>query len=81
MNNYQLIPLQSIAGGAGAEDTAWLEGGTGCANSAISSNAYFSSPEYQKMLTSTADFYKTVAPLVNNTLAADQITFKNAYAS
>lgn len=81
MNNYQLIPLQSIASGAGAEDTAWLQGGTGCANAAISSNAYFSSPEYQSMLKSTADFYKTVAPLVNNTLPADQITYKNAYSS
>lgn len=83
MNNYQLIPIQSLASGAGtgAEDSAWLQGGSGCANAAISSNAYYTSPEYQSTLAATNDFYKTLAPLVANTLTDDQISFKNAYTS
>lgn len=81
MNNYQLIPIQSLASGAGAEDAAWLQGGSGCANAAISSNAYYTSPEYQSTLAATNGFYKTMAPLVNQTLTDDQISFKNAYTS
>lgn len=81
MDGYQLIPLRSIANAAGAEDAPWLQGTTNCAKAAISSNAYYTSPEYMKTLTATADFYKTLAPLVNNTLANDQISFKNAYTS
>lgn len=81
MNNYQLIPLQSVANAAGAEDAAWLEGGSGCALATISSNNYYTSPEYKSTLAATADFYKTLAPLVNNTLPADQISYKNAYTS
>ncbi|MCJ1260584.1 hypothetical protein MMC22_000446 [Lobaria immixta] len=79
MNNYQLIPLQSVATGVGSEDTAWLQGATNCANALISSNAYYTSPQYQNTLKATADFYKSLAPLVNNTFADDQISYKNAY--
>lgn len=81
MNNYQLIPLQSVATGVGSEDTAWLQGATNCANALISSNAYYTSPQYQNTLKATADFYKSLAPLVNNTFADDQISYKNAYTS
>lgn len=81
MNNYQLIPLQSVAAGAGSEDSAWLQGGFGCAKGTISSNAYYTSSEYQSTLAATNDFYKTLAPLVNNTLTDDQISFRNAYTS
>lgn len=81
MNNYQLIPLQSVASGVGAEDSSWLQGTTGCAKAAISSNAYYTSPEYQSTLKATADFYKSLAPLVNKSFADDEISFKNAYTS
>ncbi|MCJ1470075.1 hypothetical protein MMC07_008720 [Pseudocyphellaria aurata] len=79
MNNYQLIPLQSVANSVGAEDASWLQGTTGCALATISSNNYYLSSEYKSTLAATADFYKTLAPLVNNTLPADQISYKNAY--
>lgn len=82
MNNYQLIPLQSVASAAGAEDTVWLQGGAGsCAKATISSNNYFTSPEYQNAMKSTTDFYKSLAPFINTTFTDDQASFKNAYSS
>ena len=81
MNNYQLIPLQTVASGFAAEDNTWLQSASGCANALISSNNYFLSPQYKSVLASTADFYKSLAPLVNNSFADAEISFKNAYAS
>ena len=81
MDNYQLIPLAQIALGAGAEDAPWLQGGSGCANALTSSNAYYSSAEYQKTLAATSSFYKSLVPLVNNVYPDDSTTFKNAYLS
>lgn len=81
MDNYQLIPLSVVASGAGSEDAAWLQGGTGCANALVSSNAYYTSAEYTKTLAATADFYKSLVPLVSNVYPADFVTYKNAYLS
>lgn len=81
MNNFQLIPLQVVGAGAGAEDTPWLQSGSGCANSIISSNNYFTSPQYKTILNSTADFYKSLTPLINDTFVDADISFKNAYSS
>lgn len=80
-DNYQLIPLQAVQAGAGSEDSAWLQGQVNCANAQISSNAFYSSSEYKNTLASTADFYNTLAPLVENTYSGDQISFRNAYTS
>ncbi|KAL8815743.1 MAG: hypothetical protein Q9191_008429 [Dirinaria sp. TL-2023a] len=79
LDGYQLIPVQTVTSGTGSEDSAWLQGAGNCANAISSSNEYFSSPEYNQLLNSTGDFYKGLAPVVNATFGADQLTYKNAY--
>ncbi|KAG9200255.1 hypothetical protein G6514_007468 [Epicoccum nigrum] len=79
LSGYQLIPVNTIETGAGSEDSGWLQDASSCANAKISSNNYFSSAQYQDTLKATGDFYKSLVPVVNATLAADQVTFKNAY--
>ncbi|KAF1933521.1 phosphoglycerate mutase-like protein [Didymella exigua CBS 183.55] len=79
LSGYQLIPVNTIATGAGSEDAGWLQDASSCANAKTSSNNYFSSAEYQNTLKSTNDFYNALVPVVNQTLTADQVSFKNAY--
>lgn len=79
LSGYQLIPVNTIETGAGSEDAGWLQDASSCANAKTSSNNYFSSSQYQDTLKATGDFYKSLVPVVNATLAADQVTFKNAY--
>jgi len=79
LSGYQLIPVNTIETGAGSEDSGWLQDASSCANAKVSSNNYFSSAQYQDTLKATGDFYKSLVPVVNATLAADQVTFKNAY--
>ncbi|KAI9714720.1 MAG: hypothetical protein M1820_000009 [Bogoriella megaspora] len=80
LNGYQLIPISLAANGAGSENNAWLQSATGCSNAIISSNNYYSSPEYEDLFKSTVDFYKNLAPAINNTFNSSQINFKNAYS-
>jgi hypothetical protein len=79
LNGYQLIPIQLVSNGAGSEDSAWLEGAQGCANAEISSNSYFSTPEYMSTLNKTRSFYNGVAPMINRTFTAKQTSYANAY--
>ncbi|KAL8715659.1 MAG: hypothetical protein Q9225_006342 [Loekoesia sp. 1 TL-2023] len=79
LNGYQLIPIQTVTSGTGSEDSAWLQGSSNCAQAAVSSNEYFSTSDYNSLLASTTDFYKTLAPLVNGTCGPDEISYKNAY--
>jgi hypothetical protein len=79
LNGYQLIPVQLVSNGAGSEDSAWLEGAQNCANAQISSNAYFSTPEYMSTFNKTQSFYNGVAPMVNRTFTAEQTSYANAY--
>ncbi|KZM19385.1 uncharacterized protein EKO05_0002963 [Ascochyta rabiei] len=79
LSGYQLIPVNTIATGAGSEDAGWLQDASSCANAKTSSNNYFDSSEYQKTLAATKDFYNSLVPVVNETLTADQVSFKNAY--
>lgn len=82
LNGFQLIPVEpvsSLANGANAENTAWLQGSSGCGNAIISSNNYFISDEYKTMLNKTDGFYKSLLPVVNTTFTAAQDNFKNAY--
>ena len=81
LNGYQLIPIALVSAGTASEDTGWLQDASGCANAQISSNNYFSSAEYQKLLNSTKDFYSRIAPVVNLTFPASYVTYKNAYSS
>lgn len=81
LNGYQLIPIAEVTTGTNSENSGWLQGASNCANAIVSSNEYFSSPEYMSLLNSTADFYKSLAPLINGTFGSSQISFKNAYTS
>lgn len=83
LDGFQLIPVnvvKSASTSANAENQAWLQGLSGCNNAVLSSNAYFNSLEYSTTLKSTADFYKNIAPVVNNTFTSAYTTFKNAYS-
>jgi hypothetical protein len=81
LNGYQLIPLQVVSGGSGSEDKAWLQSASGCASAVSSSNEYFSSNQYTTLLDSTRDFYSSLAPVINGTFSASQMSYKNAYTS
>ncbi|MCJ1254821.1 hypothetical protein MMC24_002637 [Lignoscripta atroalba] len=81
LNGYQLIPIQTTSAGGGSEDAAWLQGASNCAKAQISSNQYFSTPEYTDLLASTMDFYETLTPMVNGTFSDSQINYRNAYTS
>ena len=81
LNGYQLIPIQTVTGGTGSEDSAWLQGASNCALATTSSNEYFSTSDYTNLLASTSDFYKSFTPLINKTFTGDAISYKNAYTS
>ena len=78
LNGFQLIPI-SIVSGTGSESSAWLEGSTGCANAELSSNEYFSTPEYFDLLNSTQSFYTSLYPMLNRTFTSSENSFYNAY--
>lgn len=79
LNGYQLIPVDIVSNGANSENSAWLQGASGCANAEISSNEYFFSPEYISTLNTTQSFYNGVAPMINDTFTAAQTSYENAY--
>ena len=81
MNGFQLIPVQPISVGSGSESQIWLQGATGCALAEESSNEYFSSPDFLDLLNSTADFYKSLSPVINATIPENATSYFNAYAS
>jgi hypothetical protein len=84
LNGFQLIPVNAVASAsssANSENSAWLQGSSGCANAIVSSNDYFISAEYNQELNSTADFYQSILPVINGTFTAATDTFKNAYIS
>jgi hypothetical protein len=84
MGGFQLIPVNAVASAASStnsENSAWLQGSSGCNNAIVSSNDYFYSPEYMGLLNSTAAFYQNILPVINTTFTAKTDTFKNAYTS
>ncbi|KAK4690145.1 hypothetical protein P7C71_g6579, partial [Lecanoromycetidae sp. Uapishka_2] len=80
LSGYQIIPVATVTSGTGSEDAAWLQGSGNCAKAIISSNNYFSSPEYTALLNSTMGFYSNLNPVVNSTFTATQNSFLNAYS-
>lgn len=80
LGGYQLLPIQTIQTGQASENSAWLQGQTGCANAATSSNDYLSSTEYNALLKSTNSFYQNFTDLTNSSFTNQTMTFKNAYA-
>lgn len=81
LNGYQLIPVQTVTSGTGSEDSAWLQGASNCAQATVSSNEYFDTSDYNDLLASTSDFYRSLTPLINATFGPDEISYKNAYTS
>ncbi|KAI8940946.1 hypothetical protein NX059_002199 [Plenodomus lindquistii] len=79
MDGYQLIPVNTIATGAGSEDAGWLQDASNCHNAKISSNSFFDSEVYNMLASDTKDFYASIVPSINNVIGEDQVTFKNAY--
>lgn len=82
LNGFQLIPINVVASAASSsnsENSAWLQGSSGCNNAVISSNNYFYSQEYLDKLNSTHAFYQSILPVINGTFTAQTDTFKNAY--
>ena len=81
LNGYQLLPIQTVTSGTGSENQAWLQGSSNCAKALASSNEYFSTSEYMSLLNSTAEFYKSLSPVVNATFSPSYMSYKNAYTS
>lgn len=84
LGGFQLIPVnavQSASSSANSENSAWLQGSSGCNNAIVSSNDYFYSTEYTDLLNSTAAFYQSILPAIKTTFTAETDTFKNAYTS
>ena len=84
LGGFQLIPVnavQSAVSSANSENSAWLQGSSGCNNAIVSSNDYFYSTEYADLLNSTAAFYQSILPAIKTTFTSAQDSFKNAYTS
>jgi hypothetical protein len=84
LDGYQFIPInavQSASSSSNAENSEWLQGGSGCGNAVVSSNNYFTSTEYLSTLNSTRQFYQDLLPVINTTFSSSQANFKNAYTS
>ncbi|MCJ1387299.1 hypothetical protein MMC18_000140, partial [Xylographa bjoerkii] len=79
LNGFQLIPVEIATSGGNSEDSAWLQGSSGCAGATTSSNEYFYTPDYMDLLNSTMDFYQGLLPMINGTFNTSTATFKNAY--
>lgn len=84
LSGYQYIPINAVASASSssnAENSEWLQGGSGCGNAVVSSNNYLSSTEYLSTLDSTRDFYSGLLPVINSTFSESQANFKNGYTS
>lgn len=84
LNGYQYIPVNSVVSAASAKDSensAWLQGNSGCGNAVVSSNNYLTSSEYTKTYDDSKDFYQSLLPVINGTYGPDDATFKNGYTS
>ncbi|MCJ1421956.1 hypothetical protein MMC32_008323 [Xylographa parallela] len=79
LNGFQLIPVEIATSGGNSENSAWLQGSSGCAGATTSSNEYFYTPDYMDLLNSTMDFYQGLLPMINGTFNATTATYKNAY--
>lgn len=84
LNGYQLIPVNIVSSvvkvGVDAENTAWLQGISGCPAAVASSNNYFLSSAYTALLSKTEAFYQRLNPVVEGTFKSTYNTFKNAYS-
>ncbi|KAF5685693.1 acid phosphatase [Fusarium denticulatum] len=82
LSGYQYIPIASVetaASDKNSENSAWLQGNSGCTNAEASSNDYFSSPEYAGVYKDSESFYQGLLPVINGTYGKDEANFQNAY--
>ncbi|MCJ1384805.1 hypothetical protein MMC17_007923 [Xylographa soralifera] len=79
LDGFQLIPVEIVTSGGNSEDSAWLQGSSGCAGATTSSNEYFYTSDYMDLLNSTMDFYQGLLPMINGTFNTTTATYKNAY--
>ncbi|EEH38724.1 hypothetical protein PAAG_08451 [Paracoccidioides lutzii Pb01] len=79
LNGYQLVAIEQVSTGGNSENLAWLQSASKCQKAKVSSNEYFTSKPYEELLSSTNDFYKSIAPMVERTLPASKVSYKDAY--
>ncbi|OLN95938.1 hypothetical protein CCHL11_05062 [Colletotrichum chlorophyti] len=82
LGGYQYVPVSAVSTAAtsqDAESSEWLQGGSGCGNAVVSSNNYFSSPEYAALAAESRDFYRSLLPVINGTFSEKSASFENAY--
>ncbi|KAJ5598888.1 hypothetical protein N7510_000005 [Penicillium lagena] len=79
LQGYQLISLSVVATGENSEDANWLQGTTSCPKATVSSNNYFLSSQYNELLSSTTDFYHSLAPILTAAFNESSMTYLNAY--
>ncbi|RDA85620.1 hypothetical protein CP532_3531 [Ophiocordyceps camponoti-leonardi (nom. inval.)] len=82
LGGYQYLPVDPSAAKTGdrPEDSAWLQGGTGCVNAEVSSNRYLASAEYHDDYDRSLDFYRSLLPVIKGTYGEDEANFKNGYS-
>lgn len=82
LGGLQNVPVDKAETKSGdrPEDNAWLQGGSGCVNAEVSSNAYLASAEYRHDYSETLDFYRGLLPVINGTYGEDEASFKNGYS-
>lgn len=81
MEGYQLVPIGVAESGSGSEDSTWLQGTSDCARAEISSNEYFSSDEFNEMMSQTEDFYSRLLPVISGEFDETTANFEDAYTS
>ncbi|TEA18827.1 hypothetical protein C8034_v010518 [Colletotrichum sidae] len=82
LGGYQYVPVNAVSTAAtsqDAENSGWLQGGSGCGKAVVSSNNYFSSPEYRSLQAESRDFYQSLLPVINSSFDASKADFENAY--
>jgi len=83
LGGYQYVPVNivtSASTASNAENSAWLQGSSGCSNAVISSNNYLSSSEYASTYAESEDFYASLLPVIDGVFDSEAANFKNAYA-
>ncbi|KAL1952462.1 hypothetical protein VTO42DRAFT_5295 [Malbranchea cinnamomea] len=87
MDGYQLVFIDqpesrggsSSSSGKNSENAAWLQGTSDCHNAKVSSDSYFESTPYRELLESTAAFYESLSPVLQDTFAPEDLSYRNAY--
>ncbi|KAI8629270.1 phosphoglycerate mutase-like protein [Xylariaceae sp. FL1651] len=82
LGGYQYIPVNTVSSASSstnAENSAWLQGSSGCNNAVVSSNNYLASDDYITSYNQSKDFYTHLLPVINSTFGTNDANFKNAY--